>query len=145
MMIDIIHNSSEYILRLKSIQYNFKFTSIRYSNLLGFLVFSCFSPERILTRNTDTSVFWHTDTNTYLVFFRLNTDTDTFILYWSGLWFKYSCQHLCLSLFPLIIILQKIVVCKQTLDFGSNLIFESTVKSFKTREVCLLICAYCKF
>ena len=36
------------------------------------------SPElifHIMILNTDTSVFWHTDT--YSVFFRLNTDTDT--------------------------------------------------------------------
>ena len=36
-----------------------------------------FGSERILILNTDTSVFWHTDTDTYSVFFRLNTDTDT--------------------------------------------------------------------
>ena len=35
-------------------------------------------PERILILNTDTSVFPHTDTDTYLVFFRLNTDTSVF-------------------------------------------------------------------
>ena len=57
MTIDIILNSPEYILRLKSIQFNFKFTSIFQ------ICLTCL-------------FFWHTDT--YSVFFRLNTDTSVF-------------------------------------------------------------------
>ena len=51
-----------------SIKYNFDSLVFHLSN-------ARFFSERILILNTDTSVFWHTDT--YSVFFRLNTDTDT--------------------------------------------------------------------
>ena len=42
--------------------------------------FSRFLPKRILILNTDISVFQHTNTDTYSIFFRLNTATDTSVV-----------------------------------------------------------------
>ena len=76
MTIDIILNSSEYILRLKSIQYNFKFTSI-FQICLACLFFHAFLQKGYWYWILILQFFWHTDTDTYSVFFKLNTDTDT--------------------------------------------------------------------